>query len=103
MGKKKRIGPHARTPRKDPPAVGSCTSNRTNFCGPHALEKIKVAVGRTRTWQDSAREHGQVLRVGSTDRSLGATGCQIGFALIILILFELQIIWATSLTWCSQI
>jgi hypothetical protein len=55
------------------------TLNQLNLCGSHALEERKEAAGRTRIWQDNVGEHGHVLRVGS--RSLGATCCQIGFAL----------------------
>jgi hypothetical protein len=74
-------GRHTRTRRLQGRAPATePTLNQLNFCGPHALEKTKEAVGRTRIWQYNAGEHGHVLPVGSMDRSLGATGCQIGFA-----------------------
>jgi hypothetical protein len=54
---------HARTRRLQGRAPATeQTLNELNFYGPHALEKRKEAAGRTRTWQDSAREHGPVAR-----------------------------------------
>jgi hypothetical protein len=52
-------GRHTRTRRLQGRAPATePTLNQLNFGGPHALEKRKEAVGRTRIWQDNA---------GSTD------------------------------------